>query len=100
MLKINVIVCRKVRSIPKILVCGSKRKVYMSQVIVDAIVITKITAIPIPSAESNFLETPIYGHNPRNLIRTKLLIKIAPIIIAKKLAVSIVSLLMNQTFVA
>ena len=36
-----------------------------------AIVITKITAIPIPKAESNFLETPIYGHKPRKRINTK-----------------------------
>ena len=51
---------------------------------IEAIVITKITAIPIPRAESMFFETPIYGQIPKNLDSTKLLINIAVIRIKNK----------------
>ena len=59
--------------------------------IVEAIVITKITAIPIPRAESNFFETPIYGQSPKKRTITKLLIKIELTIITNNLENSIYS---------
>jgi hypothetical protein len=44
-------------------------------VTIDDIAMTKVTAKPIPIADSVFLETPINGHSPRNWVRMKLLIK-------------------------
>lgn len=41
------------------------------------IVITNVTAAPIPNAESIFLETPRNGHIPKNWVNTILLTKIA-----------------------
>jgi hypothetical protein len=40
-------------------------------------VITKITAIPIPKAESSFLETPKKGHKPRKRESRKFWMKMA-----------------------
>ena len=48
----------------------------------DAIPITKITANPIPSAVSVFLDTPRNGQIPKNLIKTKLLASKPPITMA------------------
>jgi hypothetical protein len=42
---------------------------------IEAIPMTKVTAIPIPIADSLFLETPMNGHNPKNWVRMKLLMK-------------------------
>jgi hypothetical protein len=37
---------------------------------------TNAVAIPMPIADSSFFDTPIKGHKPRNLERTRLLTKI------------------------
>ena len=37
---------------------------------------TNAVAIPMPIADSNFLDTPINGHKPRNFERTRLFTKI------------------------
>src|SRR5690606_38709890 len=44
----------------------------------DARVMTKATAMPMPTEVSMRLDTPRKGQMPRNLLRTKLLKKIAP----------------------
>ncbi len=49
----------------------------MNQVTTVATVMTKVTAIPIPSEVSTFLETPMKGQMPRNRANTKLLTKTA-----------------------
>ena len=54
----------------------------MNHVTSEAIDMTKITAKPIPTAESTFLDTPIKGHKPRNWVRMKLLTKTKVSIIA------------------
>lgn len=56
---------------------GTKTKLYIRLVTKEAKVITKITAMPIPSAVSTFLETPKKGQMPKNLVRTKLFTKMA-----------------------
>ncbi len=55
-----------------------------------AIVITNVTAIPIPSAVSTFLDTPKNGHIPKNLDKTKLLTRMALTIMTNKLASPII----------
>ena len=45
----------------------------------DAKVKTKVVANPIPMAVSIFLDTPMKGHNPKNLTSTKLLTSTVPI---------------------
>ena len=40
----------------------------------DAPKITKITARPIPTADSSFVDTPMNGHIPKNFVRIILLI--------------------------
>ena len=40
---------------------------------------TKVVAIPMPMADSSFLETPMKGQRPRNLTSTKLLTSTVPI---------------------
>ena len=62
---------------------------------VDAIVITKITAIPIPTALSNFFETPINGQIPKNLPSTKLFINIEDTAITNKCEKSIIIYLLS-----
>src|SRR3990167_2584619 len=52
-------------------------------------VVTKVTARPIETAGLVSLETPIKGHNPKNLERIKLLIKTIEIIRDINLAASI-----------
>ncbi len=47
------------------------------QVIMEAITITKITAILMPTAVSTFLDTPRKGQIPKNRASTKLLTSIA-----------------------
>jgi hypothetical protein len=47
----------------------------------EARAITKMTANPIPVADSTFLETPIKGHKPRNWVSIKLLMKTKVMII-------------------
>jgi hypothetical protein len=76
MIRIKVMVCRY--AIPK----GSKIRLYTAQVVSEAMDITKITAKPIPTAESMFLETPIKGHNPRNWVKIKFSINTKVMIIA------------------
>ena len=61
---------------------------YITQVNIDATVITKITAMPIPSALESFFDTPKKGHNPRNFVNTKLLMRIAAMEIWTKRAIS------------
>ena len=51
----------------------------------EAIVITNVTAIPIPKEASTFLDTPINGQHPKNLAKITLFINIEPIIILNKL---------------
>ena len=46
----------------------------------DAMLMTKMTAIPMPMAVSVFFDTPRKGQMPRNLARTKLLTNTALII--------------------
>jgi hypothetical protein len=55
----------------------------MSDVTMDASVMTKITAPDMPSAVLSFFETPRNGQMPRILESTKLLTRIAPMVIAK-----------------
>ena len=40
-------------------------QVSINQAQMDAIVITKVVASPMPIAVSSFLDTPINGHRPR-----------------------------------
>jgi len=51
----------------------------MSQVTAADIVITKVVAIPKPTALSVLLDTPINGHMPRKYVSTKLFVILAAI---------------------
>ena len=50
----------------------------MTQVAIEARVMTKVTAIPILTALPSFLDTPKNGQRPRNLTRMKLLMRTRP----------------------
>jgi hypothetical protein len=53
------------------------RSLSRNQLMAAETVITNVTAIPIPVAVSNLLETPRKGQIPRNLARTKLFTNMA-----------------------
>src|SRR6056297_4010636 len=75
--RMKAMVCRY--SMPK----GFSRKYWINQVTTVATVITKVTAMPMPSAVSTFLETPMKGQIPRKRANTKLLTKMALIMMSK-----------------
>jgi hypothetical protein len=51
---------------------GRKKYASNSHVVMEAIVITKVVAIPIPRALLIFPDTPMNGHNPKKLTNTTL----------------------------
>ena len=59
----------------------------MGQLTAEATPITKVTAMPMPSAVSTFLDTPMKGQMPRNWDRTKLLTRIAAKAMASRLVI-------------
>ena len=58
-------------------------KVLTSQVMAEARPMTKVTAMPMPTAVSTFLETPRKGQMPRNWEKMKLFARMAPSVIAR-----------------
>ncbi len=57
----------------------------MPQVASEAIVMTKMTARLMPTAVSIFFDTPRKGQMPKNRVKTKLLMRMAPKKMAKRL---------------
>ena len=55
-------------------------KLYMGQLIKEAIVVTNVTAMPMETEGPICFDTPTNEHNPRNLERMKLLMKTVLII--------------------
>ena len=55
-----------------------------TQVMAEARPMTKVTAIPMPTAVSTFLDTPRKGQIPKNWEKIKLFAKMAPSVIARR----------------
>jgi hypothetical protein len=77
----------------KVISRGTMIKWKIIQLNAALIIITEVKVMLIPSAVSIFLETPKNIHRPRNLVKTKLLIKDAAMIISRSFPNSIVSYL-------
>ena len=89
MIKINTIVCKYAKPL------GFKIYIWIGHVTAVARTITKITATDIPTAVSNFLDTPRNGQIPKNLDNTKLLVRIA----AKKIEIKPVTGEISANFI-
>ena len=48
---------------------------------------TKVTAMPMPTAVSTFLETPRKGQQPRNWEKMKLFTRMAPRVMERRLVI-------------
>ena len=81
MTRIKATVCMYIRS------NFTRMKVFTSQVMAEARPMTKVTAMPMPTAVSTFLDTPRKGQMPKNWEKIKLLDKIAPSEIASRLKI-------------
>ena len=70
LLQILLKLCNGVDVFPVHAQLGSPVLVDAAQVAAEEMVITKVTAIPIPAAVSNFLDTPKNGQHPKNFTIT------------------------------
>ena len=77
MTRMKATVCMYIRS------RGTRMKLFTAQVMAEARPMTKVTAMPMPTAVSTFLDTPRKGQMPRNWEKMKLFAKIAPSVIAR-----------------
>ena len=66
---------------------GTRMKLFTAQVMAEARPMTKVTAKPMPTAVSTFLETPRKGQMPRNWEKMKLFARMAASVIASSLEI-------------